>query len=86
MDMVKIEGDEIVIRIPIKDLSGAAFEGLTDCDYEDDDGMDFDQLAKDIVSQLNAEEEDGSTKVNLMLDDAVRDASESGAHAFSYQA
>lgn len=83
MDIAKIEGEEIVIRIPIRELSGAACEGLDYVGYEGVD-MNFDQLAKDIIDQMNSEDEDGTTPIHRLLDQAVIEASESGADAFAY--
>jgi len=84
MDLAKIENGHIVVRIPIKDISSAASEGLNyvGCDYGDE--MDYDDLATDIVSELNSESEDGSTLVNYMLDEAVKNGSENGLKAFAY--
>ena len=84
MDHAKIEDGEIVIRIPINSLSGAAFQGLEAIGCEEGDAMDYDALAGEIVAGLNAEAEDGTTPVNLMLDQVVIEASENGGEAFAY--
>lgn len=84
MDHASIEDGHIVVRISVNELSGAAFQGLDAVGCEDGDGMDYDQLASDIVGQLNAESEDGTTPVHVMLDTAVIEASEQGADAFAY--
>ena len=84
MDLAKIEDEEIVIRVPIKDLSGQAYQGLDQVGCVDGDAMDYAALAVDLVSQLNAESEDGSTPVNYMLDAAVIEAAEQGAESFAY--
>ena len=46
--------------------------------------MNYVQLARDLVHQLNTEDEDGTTPVHVMLDQAVIEASEQGAEAFAY--
>ena len=84
MDLANLEGDEIVIRIPVGGLSGAAYEGLAAVGCEEGDDMDYECLARDLVSQLNSESEDGTTPVHNMLDQAVIEASEQGAEAFAY--
>lgn len=84
MDHASIEDGHIIVRIPVNELSGAAFQGLDAVGCEDGDQMDYDQLAKDIVQQLNTEGEDGTTPVHVMLDTAVIEASERGAEAFAY--
>ncbi|WP_299663900.1 hypothetical protein [uncultured Ruegeria sp.] len=84
MDHAKIEGDEIVIRMKISELNGAAYQGLDQCGVEDDGEMDFEQLAPDLVKELNREEEDGTTLIHRALDSAVVAASENGSEAFAY--
>ncbi len=86
MDMAKVEGAEIVIRVPISGLDGAAFEGLMQVgagDQDDIDKIDRAQLAADIANELNAEQEDGTTLVCKALDRAVINASEHGAESLS---
>lgn len=84
MSTVGIEDGDIVIRIPIRSLSGEAWQGLDAVGYEDDDSMDWHQLAADIVVELETESEDGTTPIHEMLDQAVISASENGAEAFAY--
>lgn len=84
MNHAKIEGDQIVIRVPIAELSGAAFQGLDQVGCKEGDGMNYADLARDIVAEMNAESEDGTTLVHAMLDRAVIEASERGADAFTY--
>jgi len=85
-DIAKVEGDEIVMRIKISDLNGAAWQGLSDVDPEIDDRESFDYttLAEDMVSELNNESEDGSTPVHKLLDEAVTAAADNGSEAFAY--
>lgn len=80
-ELAKIEGDEIVIRIPKSSLSGAAYQGLDQLGIEDEDEVDWNALAIDMVSELNREEEDGTTLVNLALDQALINAGENGSSA-----
>ena len=84
MDHARIEGDEIVIRVKIIELVGAAYGGLDAAGVEDDGRMDFDGLAPDLVTELNREAEDGTTLVHRALDAAVIEASENGSEAFAY--
>lgn len=81
---VEIKDGEIIIRVQIKDLSGVAFEGLNDVGMLDETDVDFDEVAKDIVSELEREDEEGSTLVHFMFDQAVRDASENGSTALDF--
>jgi len=71
MNYAKLDGENIVITIPASDLSGAAYQGLeaVGCEYDDD--MDYANLARDLVVELNSESEDGATLVSAMLDAAV---------------
>jgi hypothetical protein len=72
--MIKIENDEIVLRIPIAALKDAAMVAF-------DDAMGFQQhsffiedvnlFAKELVYELNKENEKGSTVIHKMLDKTV---------------
>ena len=84
MNHAKLDGENIVITIPVSDLSGAAYQGLESVGCEEGDQMNYADLARDLVSELNSESEDGTTPVNVMLDAAVIEASEQGAEAFAY--
>lgn len=84
MDLAKIEGDEIVIRIKIAGLGGAAFQGFEQVGCDEPEGMDLASLAPDLVMELNAESDDGTTLIHTALDAAVVAASENGSEAFSY--
>lgn len=79
-DFAKIEGDEIVVRIPVSKLSGAAYQGLEYFDLDEDD-VDWNALSVAMVSELNIEEEDGTTLVNRMLDHALINVGETGSTA-----
>lgn len=81
-ELVSIEGDEIVIRVPILALPDA----FKYCDYVegfDPEGprpcvTDAAVFARELLGELQREEEDGSTVVTEMLDDAMRAAVENG--------
>lgn len=79
--LANIEGDEIVIRVPISTIPYAASAGLEDCDVE---VTDLTAAAKSIVRYLNDEDEEGSTPVHFALDTALRNAVEQGEEGFSF--
>lgn len=84
MELANIVDDKIVITIPTDRLDGFACEGLSDVGLENDaqlELIDFPLLIKEIVSELNAEEEDGTTLIHKALDQAVRNASDNGSEA-----
>ncbi|AUQ93834.1 hypothetical protein PhaeoP66_04642 (plasmid) [Phaeobacter inhibens] len=81
-ELAHIEDNAIVIRIPKDQLSGAAYQGLDDLGIEDESEVDWDQLAIDMVAELNSEEEDGTTLVHRALDQALINAGENGSSAF----
>jgi hypothetical protein len=84
MDMAKIEGTEIVIRIPLAALPNAASVAWDDAYGEHDIAVvDLEAFAKDFVLELVREEEDGTTLVHLMLDKAAVKAAENGAFGLS---
>lgn len=81
-ELANIEGEEIVIRIPVAALPGAAqvawdeqygFEqhSLRVCDVA--------AFAKEFVRELNSEAEDGTTLIHIVLDKAAVNAAENGA-------
>lgn len=78
--MIKIEKNVIVIRVPIKSIKKFAYQGLQDC-LEEGQKVDYDILAQDIVGELSAEEEDGSTPIHRLFDEAVEKACENGSQA-----
>lgn len=77
-----IEGDNIVIRVPISALPVAFdFSPLTPRDDEADAKYfvsDTAEFAKSVCRRLNKEEEDGTTPIHLMLDSAMEEALEQG--------
>lgn len=76
----KIEGDEIVIRIPIEALPTAA-EIAWENTYGES-GLyvdDLDEFAKEFLNYLLAENEIGDTLLHVAFDKAVINATEQGA-------
>jgi hypothetical protein len=82
MESAKIEGDEIVIRIPI-----AAIAHATEVACDEEYGFELHQIkvtdssvfANEILAELVRESEDGTTRIDKMLDGAVIEAIEQGA-------
>lgn len=78
----KIEGDEIVIRIPIEALPHAA-EVAWDQEYGEDEHAlyveDVNEFAKEFVYALLKEDEEGSTVLHFAFGEAVIEATEQGA-------
>ena len=70
-----IEGNDIVIRVAI-DALPAVVESGPFVGWRVTDGAAF---ARDLVHELNAESEDGTTVVHLMFDRAIERAIENGA-------
>ncbi len=86
MDLAKIEGDELVIRLPIDALVTAteacpAFEPIEDSAPKVTDPREW---MKAVVDELNHEEEDGTTLVHLMLDEAFEKAADQGAEGIRF--
>jgi hypothetical protein len=73
-----VEGDELVIRIGIGTLAFAAEH----CCLCEDDVVDPAQLARDVCRELNRAEEDGSSPITALFDDAISAAFEDGSNAF----
>ena len=83
---VAIEGEELVIRVKLDTLVFAVQHDPQLQHYDRDLGdffgpevVDRSQWAREMVSALQSEEEDGTTLVHLMLDKAALNAIESGA-------
>lgn len=82
----EVEGDELVIRIGVDTLLLATQH----CPLLTDDETykplfsitNADQLAADVARELNEEEEDGTTPLHRVLDQAMFDAMEKGSEAF----
>lgn len=75
-----IEGETIVIRVPIASLAqvveGAWALGSLDMRWKVTDAPVF---ARDLVVELNREDEQGTTKIHTMFDKAINEALEQGA-------
>lgn len=79
---VEVEDDRLVISIGIDALATA----VTGADFWDEDTMrirDRDELARDIVRELEDEQDDGTTPVHLMIDAAAEAAVDNGSTAIS---
>lgn len=77
-----IEGPNIVIRVPVSAIP-VAFDAWPDAPRnEEGDALyvvtDAATFAKGIVRYLNAEEEDGTTRIHVMFDGAMSEALEQG--------
>lgn len=82
MDFASIEGDQIVIRVPLDALPNAsqvAWDDHYGLEEHDLHIVDVAVFADEFVRELNSEEEDGTTLVHLMLDKAAVNAAENGA-------
>lgn len=92
MDMAKIEGDEIVIRLSFDALVTAtnASPAFTEQYDEATDSYQLPKVtdravwAKAVVEELNSESEDGTTLVHLMFDKAFEGAVEQGAEGIQF--
>jgi len=75
-----VEDGNIVIRLPIKNLpvavKGAIALGALDASMK---VTDADKFAADVVYALNAEDEEGTTRVHKMFDSAFEHISEYGS-------
>lgn len=86
-DLAKLEGDEIVIRVPLAAIPHAAKIAFEEANYSVDESTGETSMvvtnartfALDMIRELNAESEDGSTPIHYLLDRAVIDASEGGS-------
>lgn len=89
---VKIENDELVIRVGISTLCTAVRQcPVVDYAVMEADGdecaveiTDEAVFAKAILDALNDEEEDGSTRVHRMLDSAANEAIEHGCEGIEF--
>jgi hypothetical protein len=77
---VEIENGELVIRVGILRLDGHEYHNeipaLTFTDLE--------RWAKDVITEMTREEEDGQTPLNMMLDNAMKAALENGSVGVDY--
>jgi len=86
----RIEDGNIVIRTPVSALPDALELNPRDFggehNYFAKHITDVDQFAKDVEYELNREDEDGTTLVHTMLDDAMAKAIDNGSIAIDYVA
>lgn len=81
-DLVKIEDDMIVIRVPISAIKRAAAYAFDDAwgfQQHNAEVVDEQEFAKELVTELRREKENGATLVHDMLDKACVRAAENGA-------
>ncbi len=78
----KVEGSEIVIRIPVEHLSHwlemAQFNIADDGESSISTVTDPFKFAEELVGEFTREEEDGTTPIHLMIDKAMEEAIENG--------
>lgn len=83
MDMsavAQIEDGSIIIRVSLENLPGIV-EGGWAAGYRDTRWKltDTEAFARDLVHELNREEEDGTTPIHRLFDKAIDDAVDQGA-------
>lgn len=84
-----VENGEIVIRVAVTALPGALEQNPRDYDGYSKFGKHITELAeftKDVVRELNAEAEDGTTLVHTLFDDAMAKAIDNGSIGVDYDA
>lgn len=85
----QIEGDELVIRIGIDTLAFSAehcplfYDDRDRCEAPYVKVADKEELARDVVRAINHEEDDGSTPLHHMLDEAIEYAHGDGSLGFA---
>lgn len=87
----KIEGQQLVIRIGIDTLAFVAEHCPKFFDYEKHvktgppyaSVLNPEELASDVCSMLQKEEEDGTTPLHILIDDAIEAARDDGSLAFA---
>lgn len=85
MDLARIEGDELVIRLPLDALVTAteACPALYG-DEQPPKVTDRAVWAREVVCELNREAEDGTTLVHIMFDTAFEQAADQGAEGILF--
>lgn len=88
----EVVGDELVIRVPVSALAKATEIMLPDLLMIDPDEYpepvkvtDPLEWAQAVADALTEEEEDGTTRINRMFDDAFKHASEQGAEGIEVE-
>ena len=84
-ELAAIEGDEIVIRVPISAIPEAASVAFDEQYGENHDVnvIDAPVFARELLSALLDESEDGTTLIHEMLDKACIRCAEDGAEGLS---
>jgi hypothetical protein len=85
-ELAQIEGEEVVIRVPISGLPHAADVAWNE--QYGEHGLfveDLGEFAKEFVRYLNSEDEEGSTVLHFAFDRAVINATEQGAFGIGDQ-
>lgn len=86
MNIVNIEGDEIVIRVPVHalpDAAATAFDRHYGFDVRSATVVDPEAFAKELFYVLSDEDENGDTLVTQMLDTACVKAEQAGAEGLA---
>lgn len=81
--LVELVDDRLVISIGIDALMLAVVAG-DDWDEDEVTITSPDGFAQEIVAELEREEEDGTTPVHLLIDQAVQDALDAGSLSVRY--
>lgn len=76
----------IVIRLPVDVLPDALKQNPRDDSYYDTKICDLTEFARDVVRELNKEEEDGTTPIHSLFDDAMSAAIDNGSVGIDYAA
>lgn len=85
----EVEGDELVIRIGLNTLVHAAencplfYNGTPGTFPPYEKVIDAGELADDVRRELLREEEDGTTPLHILFDNAIEKARDDGSLAFS---
>lgn len=74
-----IDGDEIVIRVPVSVLPHALKQNPRDDSYYSVTIADVAGFARDVARELNSEAEDGTTPIHSLFDRAMADAIDNGS-------
>lgn len=92
VELVSLEGEDIVIRITPDALKFATEQGPALEEWNDDTGAlrkvevtDIAVWRAELISALRHEQENGDTPVHLLLDAAVRAAVEDGAEGIAIE-
>lgn len=88
--VVAIENEQLVIRVGVNVIAFVAEKSEKFQEYNMRTGQydslyrvaDAAQLASDVVRALNKEQEDGTTPVHLLLDEAIEQAADDGSMGF----